>query len=50
MRKKRHPATLRERLAHAEAVFGAVPLRDLERMSGELASWQAGLPERSRPR
>jgi integrase len=28
--------------------FGAVPLRDLERMSGELASWQAKLPERSR--
>jgi integrase len=25
-----------------------VPLRDLERMSGELASWQATLPERSR--
>jgi len=41
-------ATLRERLAHAVAAFGAVPLRDLERMSGELASWQAGLPERSR--
>lgn len=28
--------------------FGSVPLRDLERMSGELATWQAKLPERSR--
>jgi hypothetical protein len=33
-------ATLRERLAHATRAFGDVPLRDLERMSGELASWQ----------
>lgn len=40
--------TLRERLPHALRAFGAVPLRDLERMSGELASWQAKLPERSR--
>lgn len=50
--------TLRERLAHkryqpkgcrcATCAFGDVPLRDLERMSGELASWQAKLPERSR--
>ncbi|MBA3260919.1 MAG: tyrosine-type recombinase/integrase [Thermoleophilaceae bacterium] len=40
--------TLRERLAHAVAAFGAVPLSDLERMSGEIASWQARLPERSR--
>jgi integrase len=40
--------TLRERLAYAVSAFGNVPLRDLERMSGELASWQAGLPERSR--
>lgn len=39
--------TLRERLAHAERAFGAVPLRDLERMSGEIATWQARLPERS---
>ena len=28
--------------------FGDVPLRDLERMSGEVASWRAKLPERSR--
>lgn len=40
--------TLRERLRLAEAAFGAVPLRELERMSGELATWQAKLPERSR--
>ena len=53
-------ATLRERLTHgrppekpktcrcAICAFGDVPLRDLERMSGEIASWQARLPERSR--
>jgi integrase len=41
-------ATLRERLAHAVRAFGDVPLRDLERMSGEIATWQARLPERSR--
>ncbi len=40
--------TLRERLAHAMRAFGTVPLRDLERMSGEIATWQAKLPERSR--
>jgi integrase len=40
--------TLSERLPHAVRAFGSVPLRDLERMSGELASWQAKLPERSR--
>jgi integrase len=40
--------TLRERVAHAVRAFGDVPLRDLERMSGEIASWQARLPERSR--
>lgn len=40
--------TLRERLAHALAAFGEVPLRDLERMTGEIASWQAALPGRSR--
>jgi len=40
--------TLRERLSHALRAFGSVPLRDLERMSGEIASWQATLPERSR--
>lgn len=41
-------ATLRERLAHAVVAFGGVPLPNLERMSGDLASWQATLPERSR--
>ena len=40
--------TLRERLTHATTAFGDVPLRDLERMAGEIASWQARLPERSR--
>lgn len=40
--------TLQERLPHAIRAFGSVPLRDLERMSGELATWQAKLPERSR--
>src|SRR5829696_4654365 len=39
---------LRERLAYAVRSFGNVPLRDLERMSGEIASWRATLPERSR--
>jgi integrase len=40
--------TLGERLLLARRAFGEVPLRDLERMSGEIASWQAALPERSR--
>jgi integrase len=40
--------TLRERLPHAARAFGEVPLRDLERMTGEIASWQGKLPERSR--
>jgi integrase len=40
--------TLGERLPRALRAFGSVPLRDLERMSGEVASWQAKLPERSR--
>ena len=40
--------TLRERLGYAERAFGSVPLRELERMSDELAAWQAQLPERSR--
>lgn len=39
-------ATLTERLRHAEATFGEVPLRELERMSGEIASWRAQQPER----
>jgi hypothetical protein len=39
---------LRKRLRYAVAAFGDVPLRELERMSGELAGWRAGLPEGSR--
>lgn len=39
---------LRWRLGVATKAFGDVPLRDLERMSGEVASWRATLPERSR--
>ena len=38
--------TLRERLRHAVRALGAVPLRDLERMSGELAGWRARQPDR----
>lgn len=40
--------TLRERLALAERAFGDVMLRELERMSGDIATWQAQLPDRSR--
>jgi integrase len=39
---------LRWRLGIATRAFGEVPLSDLERMSGEVASWRAKLPERSR--
>jgi integrase len=39
---------LRERLAYATRDYGTVPLVEFERMSGELADWQAKLPERSR--
>jgi integrase len=53
---QRHAATrrtrtivlLRERLGYATRAYGAVPLRELERMPGELADWQLSLPERSR--
>jgi integrase len=38
-------ATLRERLSHALAAFGDLPLSDLERMTGELAGWRARQPE-----
>src|SRR5215213_8009992 len=41
-------ATLTKRLTHATRAFGSVPLTDLERMSGEIAAWQARLPDRSR--
>jgi integrase len=40
-------ATLRDRLRHAIAAFGDVPLRDLERMTHEIAGWQANLPPRA---
>ena len=39
---------LRQRLGYAIRAFGDVPLGDLERMSGELATWRTTLPERSR--
>jgi integrase len=53
---ERHAATvrprtidaLRWRLGIALEAFGDMPLHDLERMSGEVASWRATLSERSR--
>jgi integrase len=39
--------TLRDRLRHAIAAFGDVPLRDLERMTNEIAGWRTRLPERA---
>jgi hypothetical protein len=48
IRRGRTIETLRERLRLATAVFGDTPLRDLERMSAEIADWQVSLPERSR--
>ena len=39
-------ATLRERMRHAERAFGSVQLRELERMSGELATWRTLQPPR----
>src|SRR5215211_2851948 len=32
---------------HATAAFGDVPLRELERMTNEVAAWRARLPERA---
>ena len=46
--RERTIATLRQRLGCPVAAFGDIPLSELERMSGEVASWQATLPERSR--
>jgi hypothetical protein len=40
-------ATFRDRLRHAVSAFGDVPLRDLERMTNEIAGWQAQLPPRA---
>jgi integrase len=47
-RRGRTIGTLRQRLAYATRDYGDVLLVELERMSGELADWQAKLPERSR--
>jgi integrase len=47
-RRSRTIGTLRQRLAYATRDYGDVLLAELERMSGELADWQATLPERSR--
>lgn len=41
-------AILRERLGYAVRTYGGVRLRDLERMSGDLASWFATLSDGSR--
>jgi hypothetical protein len=41
-------ATLRQRLGYPLAVFGTTSLRELQRMSGEIAAWTATLPPRSR--
>lgn len=46
--RKRTIDALRWRLTQAEEAFGPIPLRDLQRMSAEIASWQATLSERSR--
>jgi integrase len=47
-RRPRTIKTLRERLDRATERFGEEPLRDLERMSGEIADWCADLPDRTR--
>jgi len=39
--------TLADRLGHATRAFGDTPLRDLERMTNEIAGWQAKLPPRA---
>ncbi len=39
--------TLRDRLRHAIAAFGDVPLRELEAMTDEIAAWRARLPDRA---
>ena len=37
-------STLRERLGHATTTFGEIPLRDLERMTDDLAAWRSRQP------
>jgi integrase len=46
IRSARTVRTLRERLARPRAAYGDVPLRKLERMAGELASYRTTLPDR----
>jgi integrase len=48
VRSERTMRSLRERLARPLAAYGDVPLRELERMSGELADFAAALPPRFR--
>jgi integrase len=48
IRRPKTISALRERLRYATKAYGDVPLRELERMSADLADWQAGLPARSR--
>jgi integrase len=48
IRRAKTISALRERLKYATKAYGTVPLPELERMGGELADWQATLPERSR--
>jgi integrase len=48
IRRSRTIGTLRQRLRYATSAYGDVPLTQLERMAGEIADWQASLPERSR--
>jgi integrase len=40
--------SLRQRLAYATRDYGTVPLRELERMTNQIAGWQTRLPSRSR--
>jgi integrase len=40
--------SLRQRLGYATRDYGTVPLRELERMTNEIAGWQTRLPNRSR--
>jgi integrase len=48
IRRPRTISTLRERLRYATKAYGDVPLRELERMSAELADWQGTLPAGTR--
>src|SRR5262245_55272628 len=48
IRRSKTITTLRERPGYATRAYGDVSLRELERMSADLADWQANLPARSR--